>query len=199
MFKKMLTAIALCLFTISVYAAPSPIPMLQTVAKQMIKELEANKVKLRRDPEISYKIVTKVLLPHVDQYRMARSVVNRIIWDKANAKERSAFITQFRRLVIKTYASAFSDYSNETVKIFPIRGAVGNDVQVKSEVVRPGKPSVPVTYRLAYKNGKWKVYDFSVEGISMIQSFRSQFAAMSQNGLQPLTLALQRHNQMNQQ
>jgi len=46
---------------------------------------------------------------------------------------------------------------------------------VKSEVLQPGGPAIPVSYRLRIKNDAWKVYDLSIDGVSLVTSYRGTF------------------------
>lgn len=182
------------------WAASSPVTMLQSTADQLVKGLQQNKTKLKANPQIVYGLVSKIVIPHIDEARMSRSVVSRAAWDQATPAQRQAFTKEFRTLVMKTYGSAFKQYTDESVRILPLRGEAANSTElaVESLIIRPGKPSVPVSYRLAKDGDEWKVYDFSVDNVSMMRSFRSQFSALSQKGLAPLTQALIKHNQAKQ-
>ena len=48
-------------------------------------------------------------------------------------------------------------------------------VVVKSEVLQPGGPSIPVSYRMRIKDDSWKVYDLSIDGVSLVTSYRGTF------------------------
>jgi len=67
-----------------------------------------------------------------------------------------------------------------------------NRVQVYSTIIRSGAPSVTLNYRVVKIGNEWKIYDFTAEGVSMVQSYRSQFAdALNRGGLTELTKQLQ--------
>jgi phospholipid transport system substrate-binding protein len=190
--------LALFFLGIFAFAASSPMPMLEKTANQLISQLQKNKSKLKNNPALINRLVNSYILPHVDQEQMARSVVNRAIWSNASSVQRSEFVSQFRQLVIRTYASAFSNYTNETVKFKPLRSGQLNQsyVKVNSIVARSGAPSIPVTYAVSKSGGKWMITDFSVDGVSMVSSFKSQFASLDTGkGLPGLTSILKKHNQ----
>lgn len=163
-------------------AQSSPIPMLEQSAKGIIATLKENKANLKNNPGIIYKAVETNLLPQVDVIGMSRSVLGRQAWTKASPAERTQFAQAFTQLVIRTYSSPLAKYSDETVQFLPLRGSVDNRfVRVNSVIVRSEGKNIPLTYSLVSKDGQWKVYDLSVEGVSLLQSFRSQFAQALQN------------------
>lgn len=175
----------------------SPLPMLQTAANQLISKLQQNQAQLKSNPTLINGFVKSIVLPHVAEDQMARAVVNRNTWANASAADQQQFTAAFENLVIRTYASAFANYTNESVKFLPLRSSQLNQnyITVNSNVLRPNGPSIPVSYAMSLINGKWLVTDFSVDGVSMVNSFRSQFASLdSGKGLAALTAILQKHN-----
>lgn len=176
------------LFVISLFmsqcvtAQTSPVPMLERAANDIIVILKENKSKLKSNPNIIYKAVETHLLPNVDVSGMSRSVLGRQIWSKATPDERARFSQAFTRLVIRTYATPLAQYSDETVQFLPVRGSLNNRfMRVNSVIVRSEGQNIPLSYSLVSKAGQWKIYDMSVEGVSLLQSFRSQFSQALQN------------------
>jgi phospholipid transport system substrate-binding protein len=142
------------------------------------------------------KIVNQVLLPNVDLERMSASVVGRY-WRTATPAQRSQFEKEFSYLVTTTYASALSSYNNDKVTFQPIRGdfSTRQTLQVSSVIVRTNGQRIPITYDVSRGANQWKVYDFSIEHVSMVQSYRSQFAdVLAQGGMPALLARLQHHN-----
>lgn len=190
------------MFFISAYAdssPPSPLPLLKTLSQTMIAALKANKASMQKDPDQVYQIVNKILLPHADLEAMARSALGRDAWLNADASQKRAFVEAFKHLMVHTYAAGLSSYTDERVEFDPIRGGVQAGQQrvlVNSQIIRDDGPPISVNYRLVYQHNDWYVYDFSVEGISMIESFRSQFAAELSQGMNidTLTKKLNAHN-----
>jgi phospholipid transport system substrate-binding protein len=163
-------------------AQTSPVPMLEQAANQIISTLQDNKAVLKSNPDIIFKAVETYLLPKVDVLGMSRSVLGRQVWSKATAAEKVQFSQAFTKLVIRTYSSPLAQYSDETVQFLPIRGGVnGRFIRVNSVIVRSQGQNIPLSYSLVSKDGQWKIYDISVEGVSLLQSFRSQFAQALQH------------------
>lgn len=178
-------------------AASSPLEMLQPTSDQMLSALKANKATLKSNPETVYRIVNQILVPHVDLDMMSRLVLGRNVWMQATPEQRQRFKKEFTRLVINTYSAALASYTNETVKFMPIRGGYEgrSRVQVQSQIIRQDGPPVGVNYRVQNMGGEWLVYDFTVEGVSMIESFRSQFAEdLSSGSMDSLLDKMARHN-----
>ncbi len=163
-------------------AATSPVPMLERVSNNIISTLKENKKSLKSNPNIIFRAVETNLLPVVDVVGMSRSVLGRQAWTKASASERAQFSSAFTRLVIRTYSTPLAEYSDESVQFLPIRGSLsGKFLRGNSVIVRSSGQNIPLSYSLVSKNGQWKIYDISVEGVSLLQSFRSQFAQALQN------------------
>lgn len=163
-------------------AQNSPVPMLEQTANNIISSLKENKASLKSNPNIIYQAVETNLLPIVDVAGMSRSVLGRQAWNKATAMQRTQFSKAFTRLVIRTYSSPLAQYSDESVQFLPVRGSINSRfLRVNSIIVRTGGQNISLSYSLVDKNGQWKIYDMSVEGVSLLQSFRSQFSAALQN------------------
>ena len=176
------------LLVVSVILSPvmnaqnSPIPMLEQTANNIIATLKENKSSLKNNPNIIYKAVETNLLPIVDVAGMSRSVMGRQAWSNATNTQRAQFSKAFTRLVIRTYSSPLAQYSDESVQFLPLRGSLDSRfLRVNSIIIRAEGQNIPLSYSLVAKNGQWKIYDISVEGVSLLQSFRSQFAAALQN------------------
>lgn len=183
-----------------VLAQSSPMDMLQTTSNQMLSALNANKATLKTNRALVYRIVNTILVPHVDLNSMSRSVLGRNAWIKATPDQRVRFTRAFTTLLIHTYSGALASYTNETINFYPVRGGIRSDrVQVQSMIIRQNGPSIPVSYRVVRQGSEWKIYDFSVEGVSILESFRSQFANdLAGNSLDNLIANIERHNAGNE-
>ena len=178
----------------------SPVDMLRTVSTQVIDKMNVAKQKVGASnnvplPTIRH-IVSTVLLPHVDLDHMSRAVLGRNTWIKASVSQQEKFKQQFTDLVINTYASALKTFDKRRLEFFPIRGGYKDKtiIQVSSTVHTPDEP-LHVVYSLERKNGQWLIYDISVDGVSLLQSYRAQFATLVENkGLNGLLNTLTLHN-----
>ncbi len=185
----------LCLFvSVALAQDPPPLAMLQSTSQQMLNALKQNKANMKSNPSVIYHIVDRILLPHVDLDTMSRSVVGRTYWNQATPAQLAQFKKLFTHQVVQTYSTALQSYNNEQVKFSPMRAYSPGEsrVQVQSTIVRANGQAIPVNYRLLNVGGSWKVYDFSVEGVSLVQSYQAQFAdTLSQGGMTTLLSKMQ--------
>ncbi len=173
---------------------PPPLTVLQNTSHQMLQALKQNKANMKTNPGVIYRIVDRILLPHVDLDTMSRSVVGRTYWNQATPAQQAQFKKLFTHQVVQTYSSALQSYNNEQVKFSPMRAynPSASRVQVQSNIIRANGQNIPVSYRLLNVGGNWKVYDFSVEGVSLVQSYQAQFAdTLSQGGMANLLSKMQ--------
>jgi len=156
----------------------NPYDLLQSLADRMIASLKTNKTSLKTNPSVVYSLTYRIIVPHADIAYMAKRVLPRNTWNNATPSQRDQFKDEFTKLLVSTYASALADYNNQTVKFYPVRGGYQGktNVSVRSQIIRSDGPGVGVNYRLIFDGSVWKLYDISVEGVSLLESFRSQFA-----------------------
>lgn len=183
-------------------AADSPSTLLQKVSSKAVSELRVAKAKLPAGKKVPiltvHRIINQELLPHVDLNGMSRAVLGRNAWGKATANQRVRFKAQFTDLVINTYASALTTFDKNRIKFYRIRGGYEGKsvIQVNSVVTAPGAPPLPVVYHMEKIKGSWYIFDLSVDGISLIESYKAQFSSMlQQKGLDGLISTLKSHNQ----
>ena len=197
---KYLLATVLLMFGVSAWAASSsPIATMQQVASTVLRSLSKNQSRLKNRAVLDHIVNTK-FMPYVAETRMAQLVVGRRYWNRSTAAQKKAFIQQFKATVVTTYSAALADYNGDKIRIYPLRGGVGNrsNVVVKTVLVRKSGRVIPISYSLMKVGGAWKIYDFSVENISLVSSYRSQFApALASGGMRGLIAQLAKHNRSN--
>jgi len=176
--SKSLILFFLLFFTQLSYAQQDPMILMQRIADQMTSAFQAQKAAVKRNPKVAYRIVYRYLVPHVDTIGMSKSVLGRNGWRAATQSQRLRFTKEFTRLVVSGYSVALQEYNDDVIKFFPIRGGYRgkNRLTVQSRIVRKGKPSIKVDYRLFLYGNKWYMIDIRIQGVSLLNSYRSQFA-----------------------
>lgn len=192
----MLTALML---TCTAFAhSEAPDLMLKRVTQELITALRQHDSDLQSNPNHIYPIIDKILVPHIDWDAMAHWVVGRNAWDRSTQAQRVRFSKEFKDLLVRTYASTLRAYNNQTIEYLPIRGGIEgkNRVLVASLIKENGREPIKVTYRMALKGNTWLVYDISIEGVSLLKGFQSQFEQeVRQKGLDSLSDRLHHHNE----
>ncbi|MEE3003360.1 MAG: ABC transporter substrate-binding protein [Pseudomonadota bacterium] len=195
MYKNIL--IILLFFSSFIFADSDPVTMMEKLSNNLTQQLDANKSKVS-DPAVVGNIIKQTLIPKVDKEYMSQLVVGPRYWKDASQDEKVEFIKQFETMVTNTYARIFSAYSNQEVKIFPYRGDASKlqKIEIKSFVIASSKSRFKVIYKLIKDdNDSWLIYDFSIDGISMIGSYKSQFApVLASDGLKGLIDNMREHN-----
>lgn len=101
-------------------------------------------------------------------------------WKDRTPEEKEAFTALFSQLLERTYINRIERYEDEEVVYGEER--IDDDYGVlKTMIVSKKGASIPVDYRLRHKGGRWLVYDVVVEGVSLINNYRTQFAKMLQS------------------
>ena len=127
-------------------------------------------------------LVDAKILPHFDFQRMTRLAVGRY-WRTATPEQQQALITEFRDLLVRTYTKVFTVYRDQTIEVKPLRMAPDDtEVTVSTVISKPGSQPTSVDYELMKATDGWKVFDVSVEGVSMVMSYRGTFASEIQQG-----------------
>ena len=102
-------------------------------------------------------------------------------WKKFSPDQKKRFIDAFTTLLRETYLEKLDGYNGETVTyVSETASKSGDKVEISTTVNIKGKP-VPVAYRML-KKSQWEVYDVIIEGVSMVQNYRSQFQQLLVSG-----------------
>ena len=103
-------------------------------------------------------------------------------WKKFSPAEKEEFSQVFAQLLRTNYLKKIQDnYQRQEVRILTQEIYDGKKALVKSSISRPGG-DIPVDYRLWLRDGRWQIYDVTVEGVSLVQNYRTQFNAFLLNG-----------------
>ncbi len=156
---------------------------------------------LKQDKDIQSGNSAKVLqlveakvLPQFDFNRMTQLVVGKH-WPRATPQQKQALVTEFRNLLVRTYSTSLSAFSNQTVEFKPLTMKPdATDVTVRSEIRQPGGQPIPIDYSMYKTDFGWKVYDVAIDSVSLVTNYRASFSnTIRQQGIDGLirTLAAQ--------
>ncbi len=124
----------------------------------------------------------KLLQSNFDMQTLGRFALGRY-WKTSSPAERAEYQKLFEKMIVDVYSSRFSDYKGQAVEVRSSRKDSDKDVTVTSFIVDPrSKQEVQVDWRVRYKDGKYRIVDVVVEGVSMAVTQRSDFSAVIQRG-----------------
>ena len=180
-----------------------PDEMLKTATTKMLRSINENRAEIKRSPAKLKSLVEEIILPHLDFIAASKAVMGKY-WRRAKKPQKLKFIRQFRLLLLRFYSSALAEYLNDKDKdldenlihYFPIKlKKEDKSLTVRAEVkVESGQP-IPIRYRMHLTRKGWKIYDVSVEGISMITTYKNNFATQFKTeGIDALIASLEEKN-----
>ena len=182
-------------FSAICFAMDTPEELVKKTADEVIAAIKNDKDIQAGDQEKIFALAEEKIVPNFNFEKISRMVLGKN-WTKATPEQKAAFQTEFRTLLIRTYASALSKYKNQVIEYKPFRMEDGaNTASVKTEIVQPGGQPIAVSYTLEKQSDAWKVYDIVIEGVSLVTNYRSQFAQeVRTNGLDSLNKKLAEKN-----
>ncbi len=193
--KIIILGLMLLSLCVSVGAATRPAQeIIQDTSARMIDALRKNSTALRQDSSRIYQLVEQIVLPNFDFQLMSRWVLGRA-WQQASPEQRRLFADEFRTLLVRTYAKALLEYADQDIRMPPQPSASGDQATVRTEVQpKSGRP-IQINYSMNLGQQGWKVYDVTVDGVSLVTSYRSTFASQIRNsGLDAVIADLRQRN-----
>ncbi len=194
--------VQVALFALSLaVAAPSwagapPDELVRKTTEEILALTKANREAYAKDLSKLYKMADEKVLPHFDFARMAQWVLG-VNWRSATPEQRARFTSEFRDLLVRTYATALLSYTDQKIIYLPLVSKPGDtDVVVRTEVKQTsGGPNIPIHYTFYKKNDDWKVYDVSIESVSLVTNYRSVYAGKIRNeGMEALIASVAQSN-----
>jgi phospholipid transport system substrate-binding protein len=171
-----------------------PDVLARTTTEEVIEILKQDKAIQRGDLAKVHQLVEAKILPNFDFNRMTQLALGKH-WPRATAKQKQALVTEFRNLLVRTYSSSLTEFSNQTIEFKPLTMKPDDtDVTVRSEIRQPGGQPIPINYSLYKTAFGWKVYDVAIDGVSLVTNYRASFSnTIRQSGIDGLikTMAAQ--------
>jgi phospholipid transport system substrate-binding protein len=191
----------LALGVTSVFAVDeAPDAMIQRLSTDVLSTIKADKSLQSGNLARIVTLVDSKIMPSVNFQRMTASAVGPN-WRKASPEQQKRLQEEFKILLVRTYAGALSQISDQVVEMKPLRGSSEDkELIVRSEVKGRGDP-IQLDYRLEKTPGEgagWKIYNLNVLGVWLVETYRSQFAQeINASGIDGLITSLSDRNKAN--
>lgn len=178
--------------------APAPDALVRQVTSQVLDTARRDKAIQAGDSRRILALIDTMILPHIDFDRMTASAAGRY-WRQATPEQRARLQSEFKTLLIRTYAGALSQVKDQTVDYKPLRARAGDtEVTVRTEVRTKGEP-INIDYRMARgSDGHWKIIDVNVVGVWLVDNYRNEFSQqITASGIDGLIAKLAERNRSN--
>jgi phospholipid transport system substrate-binding protein len=166
---------AVWLSALGLATAGEPTDLVRQITDQVLKILEDPQFQAPNRHAERQERLHKIAEQVFDWQEMARRALA-VHWRERTPQEQQEFVRLFRDLVEGTYINRLESAIQEKGEIQYIGEQVdGSRSAVKTNVVTRRNQQVPIEYRLQKADGRWLIYDVLVEGISLVNNYRSQF------------------------
>ena len=184
-------------FSATAWAQAKPEELVQTITNDILAAIKSDKQLAAGDKQKALKLAEEKVLPYIDFEEATRLAVGRA-WSQANPEQKKKLVAEFRNMLVRTYSNAIEAYQGQTLKVLPSRGGKSDakdEATVRTQFVRAGGQPLPIEFQMRKAEKGWKVYDISVEGISLVLTYRSEFdQVVKQEGIDGLIKRLTQKN-----
>lgn len=174
--------------------------LIKRLSTEVLEAIKADKQIKAGELSRVVALVDQRIMPSVNFQRMTASAVGRN-WRQATPEQQARLQEEFKILLVRTYAGALAQVSDQSIAMKPMRAAPDDkEVVVRTEVRGHGDP-VQLDYRLEKTPGQgagWKIYDLNVLGVWLVETYRGQFAQeIGASGIDGLIATLSQRNKAN--
>ena len=187
--------LSLCLVAPALAQDLAPDEMVRKVTADVLDAIKSDKQLQAGDRKKALALAEQKILPHVD-FREAALLAMGKSWYTATPAQQTLVVNEFRSMLVRIYSNAIDVYRGQTLKVLPVRIAPGaTEVTVRNRYLSEGRPPVPVEYSMKKTPAGWMIYDISVEGVSLVLTYRAEFENITRtSGVDGLIKRLQQKN-----
>ncbi len=177
-----------------------PDAIIQRLSTSVLDNIRSDKSLKGGDLAHVIALVDSKIMPNVNFKRMTASAIGPA-WRQATPEQQMRLQEEFKILLVRIYAGALAQVSDQTILIKPLRASPEDkEVLVRTEVRGRGDP-VQLDYRMEKTPGEgsgWKIYNLNVLGVWLVETYRGQFAReINNSGIDGLIKVLSDRNKAN--
>jgi phospholipid transport system substrate-binding protein len=174
--------------------------LIKRLSTDVLDSIKADKAIQAGDLSRIVALVDARIMPNVNFQRMTASAVGPA-WRQATPEQQKRLQEEFKILLVRSYAGALTQVSDQTILVRPMRAAAEDkEVVVRTEVKGRGD-AIQLDYKLEKTPGEgagWKIYNLNVLGVWLVETYRSQFAQeINAKGINGLIVTLTDRNKAN--
>ena len=171
--KAALLAVGLAVTAASPAVAGAPTEQLRGAVDRVLKTLEDPSLKGEGKINDRRVAVRKIANEIFDFSEIAKRSLARH-WQPLSEAQRTEFVGLFADLLERSYISKIETYGGEKIQ-YTTEKVDGDFATVSTRIVTKNGTEVPIDYRMTKRADRWLVYDVSIEGVSLVSSYRTQF------------------------
>ena len=172
-----------------------PDTLIRQISTEVINTVKSDKAIQGGDVQRIIATVDSKVMPHVNFQRMTATATGHF-WRQASVQQRMRLQEEFKILLVRTYAGALTQITDQTIAVKRLRASPEDtEVVVRTEVRGRGDP-IQLDYRMEKTPDGWRIYDVNVLGIWLADQYRNSFAQeIGANGIDGLIRTLSDRNQ----
>lgn len=181
-------------------AEEAPDMLVKRLSIDVLENIKADKAIQAGDMSRIVTLVDNKIMPNVNFLRMTASAVGPA-WKTATPEQQKRLQEEFKILLVRTYAGALAQVTDQTIDIKPLRAAAEDKEVVVRTVIKGRGDPIQLDYKLEKTPGDgagWKIFNLNVLGVWLVETYRSQFAQeINAKGLNGLIVTLAERNKAN--
>ena len=153
--------------------AGMPLDTVERHVNEVLKVLRNPALQGEANKEAKQEKIEAIADEMFDYVALSRLTLGRN-WKVFNGDQQKEFIKLYRSILEKAYMDRILSYTDEKVIFDKETMLSEKKAEVQTHILTKSA-EIPIFYRVYLKDGKWKVYDVIIEGISLIKNYRTQF------------------------
>ena len=154
----------------------TPEQIVEETATEVLRVVNEEAQRIKNEPGYVNELIDEMILPIIDLQSMRKLILGKH-WKTASEGQRAKFIEEFKSMLIRTYAKSIADYGHAKVSVkAPKNKKQGKYYTVNTELDLGSGVPLNVAYVFRRSSDTWKVFDLSVDGLSLIKNFRTSFS-----------------------
>jgi phospholipid transport system substrate-binding protein len=145
---------------------------------EVVKHVIDQALDILRNPDMGKSERRRQVKQAVDRHFDYREMAKRSLgptWRNLSGSQQDEFVRLFAELLEASYSDKIEKYASRVRIDYTGQSLDGEYAEVRTVVVRPND-KIPLSYRLLNESGTWMVYDVTIEGVSLVSNYRSQFS-----------------------
>jgi phospholipid transport system substrate-binding protein len=151
----------------------------------------------KKSPKEVNNLINDIILPHFNFQQMSKWTLGKE-WGRLDEGKQTLFVENFQQLLVNTYATALTEFDNQSIDILPAKSGKNKSIAVVPTVISlPNAKPMQISYMMMNGDEGWKVIDMSISGVSLIKNYRATYASqIRKDGFDALMEKLIKKNEL---